>query len=319
MSILASVIICTHNPRRDFLERTLEGLRVQTLPYDRWELVIVDNASAPAVPEIVDISRNANARIVREEQLGLSAARLRGIKESTADMLVFVDDDNVLAADYLEQALHISDQHPFLGAWGGSAIGEFEVPVPEWAKPWIFLVAVHECKRVTWTNERYRATPHGAGMCIRKKVAEAYAVATASDPARLKLGRSGSSLMCCEDTEMADTSFNYGLGVGQFPQLVLTHIIPRSRLTEPYLLRLAQGREASIVMMRTLRGEPIPHPLSYNVVKRWLKWLRLPFLPRMERQMVLACIRGYRQGMAMVRELGVTTDGSGKRKPTTSK
>jgi glycosyltransferase involved in cell wall biosynthesis len=316
MAILASVIICTHNPRGDFLERTLEGLRVQKLPHDRWELVIVDNASVPAVSDIADISGHANARIVREEQLGLTAARLRGIKESNADLLVFVDDDNVLAPDYLEQALRIGDQHPFLGAWGGSAIGDFEGPVPEWAMPWIFLVAVHECKRVTWTNERYRATPRGAGMCIRKKVAEAYAVATTSDPARLKLDRCGTLLMSCGDTEMADTSFEYGLGVGQFPQLMLTHIIPRSRLTEPYLLRAAQGREASIVLMRTLRGEPIPHPLSHNIVKRWLKWLRLPFLPRMEGQMVLACMRGYRQGMTMVRELGVKTDGSGKRKPT---
>jgi glycosyltransferase involved in cell wall biosynthesis len=314
MNVQVSVVICTHNPRKDFLERTLQGLKLQTLPTDRWELLIIDNASVPAVEEFADTVWHPRARIVREPRLGLTPARLRGIKESVGDLLVLTDDDNVLAPDYLEQALRIGEQHPFLGAWGGSAIGEFEVPVPEWAGPWIHFVAVHVCKRAIWTNEPYRATPHGAGMCIRKHIAVAYATATMTDPARLMLGRSGTSLMGCEDTEMADSSFEHGLGVGTFPQLVLTHIIAGNRLTKSYFLKAAEGREASIVLMKTLRGETVPHPLSDNLVKRWLKWLRLPLLPRMQRRMALACMRGYRQGMSMVRELGLSTDGSGKRR-----
>ena len=39
----ASVIICTHNPRPDYFARVLDGLRNQTLPMHRWELLIVDN------------------------------------------------------------------------------------------------------------------------------------------------------------------------------------------------------------------------------------------------------------------------------------
>ena len=42
-----SVIICTHNPRSDYLERCLAALSDQTLVKDQWELIIVDNASAP--------------------------------------------------------------------------------------------------------------------------------------------------------------------------------------------------------------------------------------------------------------------------------
>lgn len=302
-------MVCTHNPRTDILARTLGGLARQTVSGERWELVIVDNASTPAVGEFADTAWHPRARIVREERLGLTAARLRGIQEAAADLIVFVDDDNVLAPDYLEQALSIGDAHPFLGAWGGSAIGEFEVPVPASVKPWIYLVAVHEYTRITWTNEPYRATPHGAGMCIRRSVAEAYADRVRTDPARLRLGRTGTSLMGCEDTEMADTSFEHGLGVGKFPQLTLTHIIPAGRLTEEYFVRAAEGREASITLMRALRGETVPHVLSANRLKRWLKWLRLPFLPRMERRMARAAIRGYRRGMALVRQMEVGTEG----------
>lgn len=310
MTFRASVIICTHNPRPDLLARALRGLAQQSLPRDRWDLLIIDNASTPAVEDFADVAWHPHARIVREERLGLTAARLRGIEEAGADLLVFVDDDNVLAPDYLEQALSIGATHPFLGAWGGSAIGEFEGPVPDVLKPWIHLVAVHECRRVIWSNQSYHTTPHGAGMCIRKTIAEAYANRVRSDPARLRLDRTGTSLLSCGDTDMADTSFEYGLGVGRFPQLSLMHIIPRRRLTEEYFLKAAQGREASIVLMKTLRSEPVSHPFSSNTVKRLLKWIQLAFLPRMERRMALACLRGYRQGMALLRELNVGTNGA---------
>ena len=43
--VAVSVAICTHNPRRDYLRRALAALEAQTLARDRWELVMVDNAS----------------------------------------------------------------------------------------------------------------------------------------------------------------------------------------------------------------------------------------------------------------------------------
>ena len=40
-----SVVICTHNQRKDYLQRTLEALKAQTLPPAQWELLLIDNAS----------------------------------------------------------------------------------------------------------------------------------------------------------------------------------------------------------------------------------------------------------------------------------
>jgi glycosyltransferase involved in cell wall biosynthesis len=37
----ATIIICTHNPRRDYLQRTLESLKAQTLSRDRWEFLLI--------------------------------------------------------------------------------------------------------------------------------------------------------------------------------------------------------------------------------------------------------------------------------------
>ena len=43
-----------------------------------------------------------------ENEPGLTAARVRGINESEGELLVFVDDDNLLADDYLERAVEIA-------------------------------------------------------------------------------------------------------------------------------------------------------------------------------------------------------------------
>ena len=302
---VASVVMCTHNPRPQLLLPTLEALRAQTEPCSRWELVVVDNASAPPLAGQIDLSWHPAARIVREERTGLTHARLCGIAEAAAPLIIFVDDDNVLAPDYVETALRLDRGHPFLGAWGGSIHGEYEVPPPPWAVRHLGLLAIRDCRRASWTNEPYgsQSTPVGAGMCIRRSVAEAYAAATAADPLKVSLGRAGSSMMACEDTEMAHTSFEMGLGVGVFPELSLQHLIPADRLTQSYLLRVAEGRQASIVVMRALRGDATGHPMSDHPAKRLYSWLRLPFLPAFELRMVLAEVRGHRRGEALVRDM----------------
>jgi glycosyltransferase involved in cell wall biosynthesis len=108
MQVSVSVILCTHNPRHDYLCRVLASLREQTLPAEQWEFLVVDNRSNQRLAEIWDISWHPRGRHIREDELGLTAARLRGIQESSGSLLVFVDDDNVLAPDFLDQAKAIS-------------------------------------------------------------------------------------------------------------------------------------------------------------------------------------------------------------------
>ena len=91
-----SVIICTHNPRSDYLSRVLQALDSQSLSKESWELLLIDNASEKILSTEIDLSWHPNSRHIREEQLGLTPARLRGIKESVGEILIFVDDDNVL-------------------------------------------------------------------------------------------------------------------------------------------------------------------------------------------------------------------------------
>ena len=88
-----SVIICAHNPRVDHLQRTLAALQSQTIGLSQWELILVDNGSSTPIASWLDLSWHPSARVVCEEQLGLTAARVRGFKESRTDLVVMVYDE----------------------------------------------------------------------------------------------------------------------------------------------------------------------------------------------------------------------------------
>ncbi len=65
-----SVIICSHNPRREYLRRTLEALQAQTLSSTEWELLVIDNRSDPPLAASLELSWHPQSRVVREENLG---------------------------------------------------------------------------------------------------------------------------------------------------------------------------------------------------------------------------------------------------------
>src|SRR5208282_4410819 len=118
MSLNLSVIVCAHNPRADYLAHTLDGLRAQTLPRQHWELIIVDNASREPIDGIVDLGWHPQSSVHCEPTPGLTVARLRGIAAARAPLIVFVDDDNALAPDYLAQAAALAEAWPRLGVFG---------------------------------------------------------------------------------------------------------------------------------------------------------------------------------------------------------
>ena len=137
MRVGCSVIICTRNPRLDYLSRVLTALREQTLPVTEWELLLIDNASKSPLEDLVDLSWHPTARIVREPEPGLTPARLRAIAEVESELIIFVDDDNVLDSSYLSECMLIAQQFPCLGAWGGQLFRNLKFHLPrDWRTCW---------------------------------------------------------------------------------------------------------------------------------------------------------------------------------------
>ena len=266
-----SVIICAHNPRADHLERVLEALRGQTLAKEEWELVVIDNASATSLAERYALAWHPDARHAREDNLGLTWARLRGISESTAGILVFVDDDNVLDNEYLRNVLEISSSHPRLGAWSGNVELEFETPPAQWTKKyWPFLAGRRiEADAVSFNSELAEPLPVGAGLCVRRVVAQRYASEVKASEWRQRLDRKGSRLVSAGDVDLALTACDLGYSRGVFHCLRLRHLIPPERLTEQYFLRLVQSIQFSSYVLQ-MRRNPKQAPPAIT----WWWWVK---------------------------------------------
>jgi hypothetical protein len=204
-------------------------------------------------------------------------------------LLIFVDDDNILDPNYLSEAITIGHNWPILGVWGsGAIIPEFEAPPAEYVKQLVSYLALRNTKVARWGNVLpcTDATPWGAGLCVRSKVADAYckhnerAVVHISD-------RQGSTLLSGGDVEISYIANDIGLGMGIFPQLRLTHLIPKERVSLNYLLKIYEGTLISNLLL-AYKWE------DYEVVlaskpRRFLSRLKnLIFLRGIDRQIYLA-------------------------------
>jgi glycosyltransferase involved in cell wall biosynthesis len=241
MQVSLSVILCTHNPRPDYLSRVLQALRGQMLPAERWEFLLVDNASEQPLAKIWDISWHSRGRHIRENELGLTAARLRGIRESKGELLVFVDDDNVLAPDFLVQATAISAQFPIVGVFGAGLLEpEFEVQPPAKLHPYLSRLALRSTQSALWSNnvKDYQSTPWGAGLCVTRRVANFYWKFVQDLGINAVLDRRGKRLFSNGDGLFSRVAARLGLAFGVFPELRITHLISARRLRLHYFLRL---------------------------------------------------------------------------------
>jgi len=257
----ASVIICAHNPRADYFRRVLEGLRQQSLCMENWEFLVIDSASDVPLASKWNISWHPHARHIREDELGLAVARRRGMREAATDLLIFVDDDNVLGQNYLLDAVAIKREWPRLGVWGsGALIPEFESKPGESVTQLLPYLALRENAAPQWSNvfSCMPSMPWGAGMCVRASVATSYCEYCQNSSIQIADRRGKNSLMGAGDLEICYVACKIGLGMATFPELRITHLMPKERVELGYLLKVFEGTCASNTLLDYKRTGKIP-------------------------------------------------------------
>ena len=107
-SPVLSVVMPLYNKEKE-VGRALRSVQAQTVI--DWEMIVVNDGSTDGGPEIVQ--RLDDGRIILLHQLnaGVSAARNRGIQESRADLIVFLDADDEWASDFLETILRLREKY----------------------------------------------------------------------------------------------------------------------------------------------------------------------------------------------------------------
>lgn len=234
--IRLSLIIPTHN-RSERLIAALESVIRQDLPAADWECVVVSNNSTDdTVARFGDFAARypgLNLRLVTEDGPGVSYARNRGIAETSAPLLVFIDDDERINPGFLRAYADFFDAHPDAVVAGGRIIAEYVTGRPAWlskytempiANPMDFGDAVRPFPA--------GRVPGGGNMAFRRSAALRYG---GFDPS---LGRVGRMLIGGEENDFFERLMRGGETCWYVPGAVMWHIIPPEKLTEFYFRRL---------------------------------------------------------------------------------
>jgi hypothetical protein len=134
--------------------------------------------------------------------------------------------------------------------WGsGSTLPEYEQQPPEDLKELLPFLALRDVKLPCWGNVAVvDSTPWGAGLCVRREVAEAYLAH--NERSRIHItDRKGSALLGGGDVEISYVARDIGFGTGVFPELRLIHLIPKQRVTKEYLLKMYQAGSATHMLL----------------------------------------------------------------------
>ena len=109
MSLPVSVVIPALNAER-FIGLAIESVQAQTLKVS--EIIVVDNGCTDRTAQLAS---ELGAKVVLEEQRGLSRARNAGIRHSTHDWIALLDSDDLWDADKLERQWAAAQAFPDAG------------------------------------------------------------------------------------------------------------------------------------------------------------------------------------------------------------
>ena len=239
---ISLVIFCYNSGKR--IEETLKHIVNQKFSENiSWEVIAVDNNSTDRTLEVTEnawrlLNCKVPFRIVSEEKQGLSFARMKGIQTARYEIVAFVDDDNRLFEDWVQQAYDFMIDNPDAGLCGGQTFPDYETEPGTWFDQVKHTIAIGEQGKGIEDITNTRKFVWGAGALIRKSVIVkaielGFNNITKSRVPNFLGGGDDYELACVVRAMQAKIYYN--------EHLKLFHYIPVSRTSWEYIRKNAQG------------------------------------------------------------------------------
>ena len=205
----------------------------------KWEVIVCDNNSQDRTLDVVveyqqTWPEESPLRYCFVAEQGAAFARQRGVVEARGQIVAFLDDDNIPAADWLSNVQRFAQTYPQAGAFGSQIHGDFQGALPEgFEHIACFLAIVERGSQPHLYDPKSKILPPAAGLAVRR-LAWMEAV-----PARLFLNHKGKSAgLASEDLEAMLHIQKAGWEIWYNSDMVVTHQIPGQRLQREYLVTL---------------------------------------------------------------------------------
>jgi glycosyltransferase involved in cell wall biosynthesis len=110
-SPLITVVVPAYNYGR-YIAETIKSVQAQS--YENWECLVVDDGSTDDTAAVVAQIADADSRVkyIKQQNLGLAAARNTGIKNASGEYFQFLDADDLLEPNKLEQHVAFLKANP---------------------------------------------------------------------------------------------------------------------------------------------------------------------------------------------------------------
>jgi len=176
----------------------LDSLQGQTLARERFEVVVVDNASRDGTAAV---ARERGATVVEEPIANRSRARNRGALAARADRFAFVDADCVATPGWLEAILGCAGAAPLLAGAVQVTTNDPPNAIERFEALWRF-------DQASWVEQGWAAT---ANLCVERTAFEAVG---GLDETYRHIG---------EDVDFCVRAVRAGYALGYCPDAVVTH------------------------------------------------------------------------------------------------
>jgi len=252
---LLNIAICTYNNSESLVD-VLNAISKQTiLGDDRWAVTVINNNSTDNTAQLAAefASRISNYSLISEPRQGLTHARIRAFKSTSSAWVAFVDDDCLLAEDWVEKAIEFIERNPTVSSFNGhiNLVLKSLEQLP-WVTPQMFAARNPDMK----VEGKHAGILYGAGLVLNRQAVELSGWLDAP----LIEDRRGKSLVSGGDSELSARVRGSG-GYGWYvPQCTLDHVIDTSRLGMRYLMRLN---------FRLAESGPATRAMLANSSKNW--------------------------------------------------
>lgn len=124
---LVTVVLPTKD-RQDIVTAAIRSIQQQT--WTHWELVVVDDGGVDGTPDVVAELAGNDPRIhyIHQQNTGVAGARNRGIRESSGELIAYLDSDNTWEPEFLQTMVGFLHEGGLRAAYAASELrGEDQV------------------------------------------------------------------------------------------------------------------------------------------------------------------------------------------------
>lgn len=223
INLTFSFAICTYN-RAFIIHKCLQSILLQKDVKVDFEILIIDNNSTDNTAQVVRpfVEQNTNFRYIVEKKQGLSYARNRAITEAKGKWIVYVDDDGILAPNYINRLEFILSNYDYDG-FGGKAEPCFFYGRPKWLSKSFGLHSLPTTTDPGYINGK-DGWLIGCNMVFRKRDL------ITNGGFNPELGMTKNQVVYGDDDNVQQKLIDAGLKLGFDSQLIVQHIIPPQKL-----------------------------------------------------------------------------------------